>query len=101
MRHAGARPAERNAIDRRVVASVDDNSGRIIDDPEEVGGYPEVPVVTHEAALPSDPFVTSPLDGKTRLEAWLCLRHLEVGGAPTAECPESQAGLRQALSSDG
>ena len=101
MRYAGARPAERNAIDLRVVASVDNNAGRIIDDPEEVGGYPDVPVVTHDAALPSDPFAMSGLDGKTRLEAWLCLRHLEVGGAPTAECPEDQAGLRQALFPDG
>jgi hypothetical protein len=97
MRYAGARPAERNAIDVRVVASVDDNSGRIIDDPGEVGGYPDVPAVKHEAALPSDPLAMSGMDGKTRVEAWLCLRHLEVGGAPTAECPESPARLRRAL----
>lgn len=101
MRYAGARPAERNAVDVRVVASVDDNSGRIIDDPGDVGGYPEVPVVTHDAALPSDPFAMSGVEGKTRLETWLCLRHLEVGGAPTADCPESHAEMRRALFPDG
>lgn len=38
--HAGARPAARDAIDRRIVETVRSGGGRIIDSQAEVGGYP-------------------------------------------------------------
>jgi len=40
LRSAGARPAHRDPIDARIVRSVIDGSGKIIDSQEQVGGYP-------------------------------------------------------------
>jgi hypothetical protein len=37
---AGARPWDRDAVDRRIVAEVRTGAGRVIDDEREVGGYP-------------------------------------------------------------
>ncbi|MDP5281054.1 pectate lyase [Sphingomonas sp. DG1-23] len=37
---AGARPWDRDAVDRRIVAEVRSGKGRVIDDEGEVGGYP-------------------------------------------------------------
>jgi hypothetical protein len=39
---AGARPWARDAIDQRILRSVRDGAGRIIDDEKEVGGYPSL-----------------------------------------------------------
>jgi len=40
LRSAGARPAHRDPIDARIVRSVIEGTGRIIDSQEQVGGYP-------------------------------------------------------------
>lgn len=45
---AGFRPAERDPIDRRIIASILSGEGRIIDSQEAVGGYP-VRAATHRA----------------------------------------------------
>jgi len=37
---AGARPWDRDAVDKRIVAEVRSGGGRVIDDEREVGGYP-------------------------------------------------------------
>lgn len=37
---AGARPWERDAVDKRIVAQVRSGTGRVIDDERKVGGYP-------------------------------------------------------------
>lgn len=42
LRYAGASHA-RDSVDRRVVVSVRQSAGRIIDHPDEVGGWPELP----------------------------------------------------------
>ncbi|NIJ20704.1 hypothetical protein FHS95_002396 [Sphingomonas naasensis] len=39
---AGARPWDRDAVDKRIVAEVRAGKGRVIDDEREVGGYPKV-----------------------------------------------------------
>ncbi|WP_037306741.1 right-handed parallel beta-helix repeat-containing protein [Ruegeria halocynthiae] len=41
--NAGARYPELNAVDQRIVKSVVDGTGRIIDSPDDVGGYVHVP----------------------------------------------------------
>ena len=41
--NAGARPWDRDAIDRRIVQQVRDGKGRIPDSEQEVGGYPNPP----------------------------------------------------------
>ncbi|TCS15943.1 pectate lyase [Caulobacter sp. BK020] len=38
--NAGARPWDRDAVDRRIVQEVGKGTGRVIDDENEVGGYP-------------------------------------------------------------
>jgi hypothetical protein len=48
LRHAGARPWERDAIDARIVAGVRERTARIIDSQEQVGGYPRAKP-THRA----------------------------------------------------
>lgn len=40
LRNAGARPWDRDAVDRRIVAEAIAGEGRIIDSEQEVGGYP-------------------------------------------------------------
>jgi len=40
LRTAGARPAKRDPIDARIIRSVIDGTGSIIDSQEQVGGYP-------------------------------------------------------------
>lgn len=40
---AGARPWARDAVDARILQSVRDGTGRVIDDEKEVGGYPVMP----------------------------------------------------------
>lgn len=51
LRFAGARPGERSETDRRIVQTLIDGSGRVIDSQEEVGGYPvfhdSVRAITH------------------------------------------------------
>ena len=41
--NAGARPWDRDAVDRRIVQQVRDGKGRIPDSEQEVGGYPNLP----------------------------------------------------------
>jgi hypothetical protein len=40
LKHAGARPWDRDEVDARIVQQVRDGQGRIIDSQEQVGGYP-------------------------------------------------------------
>ncbi len=58
--NAGARPWDRDAIDRRIVEDCRNRRGRVIDSQEEVGGYPAHP----EARRPLDP-------PSEAIEAWL------------------------------
>jgi len=46
LRNVGARPWDRDAIDRRIIRTVEERGGRIIDSQEEVGGYPSHPPAT-------------------------------------------------------
>ncbi|MET0337329.1 MAG: pectate lyase [Caulobacter sp.] len=39
--NAGARPADRDEVDLRVIAQVQEGTGRVIDDEAQVGGYPQ------------------------------------------------------------
>jgi hypothetical protein len=54
LRLAGARPARRDPIDARIVQSVLDRTGKIIDSQEEVGGYPERPATSRVLVIPAD-----------------------------------------------
>ena len=56
----GARPRERDAIDRRIIRDVRERKGRIIDSQEEVGGYPRQEPTRRALEVPED-----------GLDAWL------------------------------
>jgi len=68
--HAGARPAERDVVDKRVISEVIHRSGRIIDSPQDVGGWPVLAEnrITH--ILPNNPHGDDDGDGYTNLEEW-------------------------------
>jgi hypothetical protein len=68
---AGARPADRDAIDLRILADVAAGTGRIIDSPSEAGGLPEPAPVLRPLTLPADPDGDADGDGYTDLEEWL------------------------------
>jgi hypothetical protein len=69
LKNAGARPKDRDAIDRRLVRDYRDRKGRVIDSQDDVGGYPTA-AATHRALdVPRDP---------AAVEAWLAHYRAEV-----------------------
>lgn len=54
VRHAGARPKDRDDIDRRIIRDFEQRQGRFINSQEEVGGYPKVTPVTRKLKIPKD-----------------------------------------------
>lgn len=54
LRSAGSRPARRDPIDARIVASVISGTGRIIDSQKEVEGYPVRPATSRPVVVPTD-----------------------------------------------
>ncbi len=84
LRHAGARPADRDPTDRRLIRQIHDGSARIIDSGPETADFENV--TRRTANVPKDPLALAS-DGRTRLENWLCRQHFAVGGAPSEDCP--------------
>ncbi|HYS55929.1 MAG TPA: hypothetical protein VER58_19385 [Thermoanaerobaculia bacterium] len=62
LRSAGSRPAHRDPIDTRIVRSVIDGTGRIIDSQDQVGGYPIRPRTQRALVVP---------DGAEERRRWL------------------------------
>ena len=56
----GARPWNRDPIDRRIVDAYMNRQGRVIDSQEEVGGYPSYEMTRRKLDVPED-----------NIEAWL------------------------------
>ncbi len=54
LRTSGARPARRDPIDVRIVRSVIDGSGTIVDSQEQVGGYPAREQTARVLAVPDE-----------------------------------------------
>jgi hypothetical protein len=99
LKHAGTRPADRDPVDARLLQQIATGTERIIDHPEDAGPLPQIAPTVGKADLPDRPLEVSPKIGKTRLELWLCLKHLELGGVQSRSCPENSAALKQALAS--
>ncbi|WP_415382211.1 pectate lyase [Halosimplex sp. TS25] len=60
LEHAGARPTDRTETDQRIVEAVRNGEGGVIDNQEDVGGYPELAENTQSLDVPT-----------TGLKAWL------------------------------
>jgi len=69
---AGARPAERNPIDRRILAAIADDSARQIDDEAAVGGWPALAPQTRPLSLPVPTPARLDRAGAQTLARWLC-----------------------------
>jgi hypothetical protein len=52
--NVGARPWDRDAIDRRIIADVRARKGKIIDSQDEVGGYPDYPMARRPLEVPEE-----------------------------------------------
>jgi hypothetical protein len=86
--NAGARPADRDAVDERVIRGVIDGGGRIIDSQDEVGGWPSLEQNRRVLSLPSNPGGDGDGDGYTNLEEWLHDFAAEVEGVSAEEPDE-------------
>ena len=78
--NAGARPADRDAVDIRIVNDVRNGQGRIIDSQDEVGGWPNLAQNHRTLNLPANMHDDDNRDGYTNLEEWLHAMAAEVEG---------------------
>lgn len=62
VRHAGARPRERDATDRRIIENLTARKGRVIDSQDEVGGYPVAEMTQRQLEVP---------EGAAAVDGWL------------------------------
>jgi len=78
--NVGARPADRDAVDERVVNEVKSRSGNIIDSPQQVGGWPNLAKNTRAFNVPSNPNGDDDGDGYTNIEEILHQMAAQVEG---------------------
>lgn len=69
--NAGMRPWKHDAVDARVVDSVRERTGAIIDSQDDVGGFPEYARTTRTLVVPDRPNDDDDEDGYTNLEEWI------------------------------
>jgi hypothetical protein len=69
--NAGARPADRDDIDNRIVNELFSRSGRIIDTPGQVGGWPDLAVYARPFISPANPNGDDNGNGYTNIEKLL------------------------------
>lgn len=88
LKSAGARPADRDSVDTRIVRSVRDRTGRILNCvapngtarcARNAGGWPTLAENTRRLTLPAD-HQTMTASGYTRLELWLHQMAADVEG---------------------
>jgi hypothetical protein len=71
LKNAGARPGDRDSVDKRIVGEVNMGSGQIIDSQADVGGWPTLAKNYRALTVPNSPHDDSDGDGYTNLEEWL------------------------------
>jgi hypothetical protein len=94
LENAGARPADRDDVDLRIVNDVKNGTGQIINSQDAVGGWPDLPEVHRSLEAAGDelgvPFPISETadadgDGYTDLEEWLHAWSAKVEIVPPAD----------------
>jgi len=84
----GARPADRDPVDVRIMNDVKNKTGRIITSHNDVGGWPNLAQNKRALTVPADPNGDSDNDGYTNVEEWLHTMAAQVeGGAPAPPPP--------------
>lgn len=79
--NAGARPADRDSVDKRIIENVKTGKGKLpIASQDEVGGWPELKENRRELAVPDNPNGDDDGDGYTNVEEWLHDFAAEVEG---------------------
>ena len=53
-KHAGARPRDRDEVDKRIIRDLLNRQGRIIDSQDDVGGYPDHRMTRHKIEVPAE-----------------------------------------------
>jgi len=101
LKFAGARPADRDVVDKRIVQSVKSRNGQVINCvasngttrcSKNAGGWPSYAQNRRTLTLPANPnTVTS--NGYTNLENWLHSLDLNVAGVVSAQGPTSPPAL--------
>jgi len=69
--NVGARPNDRDAVDNRILSDVIHRSGRLLNSPTEVGGWPLLEKNTIQHQFPMNPHSDEDGDGYMNLEEWL------------------------------
>ena len=77
---AGARPADRDAVDLRIVTEEQTRTGHIITSQNDVGGWPVLAENVRPLTLPANPNGDDNGDGYTNLEEWLHQLAAQVEG---------------------
>ena len=99
--YAGARPTDRDVVDKRVVQTVKSRNGQIINCvasdgstrcSKNAGGWPTYAQNRRTLTLPSNPNSVAS-NGYTNLENWLHSMDLNVAGVMTANTPTSPPAL--------
>ena len=62
MVNAGARPADRDPVDQRIINSVIERGGSIIDSQDDVGGYPDYEPAYRKLDIPENNNIDEWLD---------------------------------------
>lgn len=66
--HAGARPADRDAVDQRIIREVKTRSGSIINSVRDAGGWPALAKALRPFRIPEDPHGDRNGDGYSNIE---------------------------------
>jgi hypothetical protein len=97
LRYAGARPADRDSVDKRIVSTVRNRSGRIINCVSSngtsrcnlnAGGWPTIARNTRRLTLPSSASTVAS-NGYTNLENWLHSLDAAVCGTVQSTSPSA------------
>jgi hypothetical protein len=78
--NAGARPADRDPVDQRIVREARTRTGRIPESQEDVGGWPELAENHRKLTIPKNPNGDDDGDGYTNIEEWLHALAADVEG---------------------